>query len=95
MFDSLTLPKINHQYIEAELSRMQKNLGYSDKNIAIFVICTISKRWREGTWKKEAWENHSILLSREKVLDMDKDEVSKLIIEMIIKELHWEKAAAV
>ncbi len=93
MFDSGSLPKVDYLYIESVLNQLQHGTDHPEQNIHIFIICTHSKRWREGKWKNKGWLNYAIRVPREAVDAMSKEEVSAWVIELAKKELKWGQAA--
>ena len=91
--DEIVTPKFNYFNIEEVLTSLQKDTDHPDQKIGIFIICTNSKRWREGKWKNKEWLNYAIRVPREAVDAMSKEEVSAWVIELAKKELKWGQAA--
>lgn len=89
--DEILTPKIQHPDIESKLNEWQKKMNYPDQPIGLFIICTHSKRWREGKWKNKHGLNFAIRLPREAVDAMSREEVSAQAVEMAKKALGWDQ----
>jgi hypothetical protein len=95
IIDNEIYPKIDTDYLEAELSKIQKEYtGSADQKVGIFIICTVSTiRRRVGKWKDDDWQNYSLRIPRETVDALSRDEVSQLVIGLVKKAFKWEGQA--
>lgn len=91
--DAAVTAKFNYFEVDEVLTAIQSKTGHPDQKIGLFVICTHSKRWREGKWKNKEGLNYAIRVPREAVDTMSREEVTAWVIELAKKELKWEQAA--
>lgn len=94
VIDEILAPKVQHTDIEVNLNDFRKKVNYPDQPISLFIICTHSKRWREGKWKNKHGLNYAIRLPREAVDAMSREEVSAQAVEMAKKALGWDQKPA-
>jgi hypothetical protein len=92
--DEAIYSKLDRDYIESALSEAQKSTAKPDEKIALFIVCTISHRWREGKWKNKEGLNYAIRIPRDVAESLSKAEMSQLVIETAQKVMKWDAKAA-